>query len=301
MKVLALSGGVGGARLLDGLYELSPSMTAVVNTGDDFVHCGLSVCPDLDTVMYTLSGLADETRGWGLKDETFGALEQIRAFGGPDWFALGDRDLATHLLRTDAMRRGESLSAVTSRLCGALGITARIVPMSDEPCPTLVDTVGEGTLSFQHWLVRRRGEPEVQAIRFEHRPPPAPGLLRAIEGADVVIIGPSNPYVSIDPILRLEGVRQALQEKVVVAVSPIVGGRAIKGPLATMIPQLAGVPASADAIARHYGSLLSGMVVEHGDSVTGLPVLATETIMKSRNERVALAQRVLAFAAERLR
>ncbi len=303
MKVVALSGGVGGARFADWLARISPSLTLIVNTGDDFVHLGLSVCPDLDTVMYTLAELGDEERGWGLKGETFAALERVRVYGGPDWFALGDRDLATHLVRSEALRNGESLTHVTARLCGAVGVSARLLPMADAPCRTLIETISDGTLPFQEWFVRRRAQPAVRAVRFDGCPPPAPGVLEAIDEADVVLIGPSNPYVSIDPILSLEGVNAALRKKRVVAVSPIVGGRAVKGPLATMIPELTGAPASALAIAEHYGALLAGIVIERGDESPQMPphlsVLATDTIMKSRDDRVRLAREVLAFAAER--
>jgi LPPG:FO 2-phospho-L-lactate transferase len=295
MKVVALSGGVGGARFLDGLARVGMSLTAIVNTGDDFEHLGLYVSPDLDTVMYTLAALGDEERGWGLKDESFRALETVRRYGGPDWFALGDRDLGTHLVRTAALRAGQSLSQVTERLCRALGITARVLPMADGPCRTVIETP-EGPLPFQDWFVGRRAQPEVRRVRFEGQPPPAPGVLEAIAHCEVALIGPSNPYVSIDPILSLAGVREALAKKAVVAVSPIVGGRAVKGPLGTMIPQLTGQPASAAAVARHYGPLLSAMVVERGDEIDGVRCLATDTVMKTRDDRLRLAREVLAFA-----
>lgn len=304
-RVVALSGGVGGARFLDGLSCALPpgALTAIVNTGDDFEHLGLYICPDVDTVMYTLAELGDEDRGWGLAGETFAAIEMIGRYGGPDWFALGDRDLATHLLRTSAMRRGEPLSSITARLCDRLGVRARVLPMADAPCRTMIETVADGTLPFQQWFVRRRARPPVRAIRFEGRPPPAPGVLEAIEASELVLIGPSNPYVSIDPILALDGVRSALARKPVVAVSPIVGGRAIKGPLATMIPELTGAAPTAAAIARHYGALLRGLVVEHGDERDdfSVPVRTTDTVMKSREGRWRLAEAALAFAAELLR
>ncbi|MFO7179903.1 MAG: 2-phospho-L-lactate transferase [Pseudomonadota bacterium] len=303
-RVVALSGGVGGGRFLDGLARELPSaaLTAIVNTGDDFEHLGLYVCPDLDTVMYTLAAVGDELRGWGLAGETFAAMAMLRQYGGPDWFHLGDRDLATHLLRTAELRRGESLSAITTRLCGALGIAVRVLPMTDAPCRTLVETVDEGTLTFQDWLVRRGARPAVRGIRWDARPPPAEGVLEAIGAADLVLIAPSNPYVSIDPILGLDGVRAALAAKPVVAVSPIVHGRAVKGPLATMIPALAGVAPSAAAIARHYGALLRGIVVERGDErqIEGVAVYATDTVMRSRADRQRLARETLAFAAELL-
>jgi LPPG:FO 2-phospho-L-lactate transferase len=301
MKVVALSGGVGGARLLDGLARALPpgALTAVVNTGDDFVHLGMNVSPDLDTVMYTLAGLAHEERGWGLAEESFAGLAMVKRYGGPDWFALGDRDLATHLLRSEALGAGEPLSAITARLCAALGITQAILPMSDEPVRTMIETTAEGTLPFQQWFVRRRAEPRVRAVRFDGGRIPAPGILDAIQACDVVVVGPSNPYVSIDPILSLDSVREALSRKPVVAVSPIVGGAAIKGPLATMIPDLTGEPASAGAVARHYRGLVRAMVVERGDegTVESIPVLGTSTVMRSRDDRLRLANEVLGFAA----
>ena len=302
-SVVALSGGVGGARLLDGLAQVLPPgvLTAIVNTGDDFEHWGLYVSPDIDTVMYTLSGLADEQRGWGLKDESFRALEGVKRFGGDDWFGLGDRDLATHLIRTESLRRGESLSAITHRLCSAVGVPARVLPMADGPCRTMIETTDAGTLTFQNWFVRKRAQPAVRAVRFEGAPSPAPDVLPAIANAEVVIIGPSNPYVSIDPILTRPRVREAIRAKKVVAVSPIVAGQAVKGPLATMIPQLTRATASAQACADHYRGLLTGFVVEDGDEVKqpGVAISAGKIIMRDRPDRARLAREVLTFA-ERL-
>jgi LPPG:FO 2-phospho-L-lactate transferase len=301
MKVVALSGGVGGARLLDGLAQaIQPGLlTAVVNTGDDFVHLGLHVSPDLDTVMYTLAGLSHDERGWGLAEESFAGLAMVKRYGGPDWFGLGDRDLATHLLRTEALRAGEPLSAITARLCGALGVAHPVLPMSDQPVRTMIETVGEGTLPFQQWFVRRRAEPAVRAVHFEGGRAPAPGVVAAIDACDVVVVGPSNPYVSVDPILCLDGVRGAIASKPVVALSPIVGGAAVKGPLASMIRELTGEAASAGAVARHYRGLVHAMVVEQGDegTVASIPVLATQTVMRSRSDRVRLAREVLELAS----
>jgi LPPG:FO 2-phospho-L-lactate transferase len=302
MKVVALSGGVGGARFLDGLARaLRPeALTIVVNTGDDFVHLGLHISPDIDTVMYTLTGLANEERGWGLAEESFETLSMVRRYKGPDWFALGDRDLATHLLRTEALRAGTPLSTVTARLCASLGVRPRILPMTDAPYRTLIETTTEGTLAFQDWFVRRRAEPTVHAVRFEGTPRPAPGVIEAIAACDFVMIGPSNPYVSIDPILSLDGVRATMMLKPVTAISPIVAGHAVKGPLATMVRDLAGEVASAGAIARHYRGLVRAMVVERGDEATveALPVLGTSTVMRSRDDRLRLAREALDFAEE---
>jgi LPPG:FO 2-phospho-L-lactate transferase len=299
-RVVALSGGVGGAKLVDGLAAILPpeALTVIVNTGDDFVHWGLTICPDLDTVMYTLAGLAHPEQGWGLAGESFHALGMVERLGGPAWFRLGDHDLGTHLVRSARLAAGESLTTITAALCARLDIGARVLPMSDAPRPTRLDTV-EGTLDFQTWLVGKRGAPAVSRVWWPSSPPPAPGVLEAIAAADVVVIGPSNPYVSIDPILTLDGIRTEIARKPVVAVSPIVDGRAVKGPLAGMIGQLAGRTPSAAALAAHYGSLLRGLVLEHGDAAPDL--IATRhasTIMHDRRERAALAREVLAFAEE---
>jgi LPPG:FO 2-phospho-L-lactate transferase len=301
MKIVALSGGVGGARLVDGLAravaERAGELTVIVNTGDDFVHLGMHVSPDVDTVMYTLAGLAHEERGWGLAEESFAGLAMVRRYGGPDWFALGDRDLATHLLRTEALRAGEPLSSITARLCAALGVGPRVVPMADAPVRTMIETASDGALPFQEWFVRRRAEPRVRAVRFEGARAPAAGVIEAIDASDLVVVAPSNPYVSVDPILAMAGVREAIARRPTVAVSPIVAGAAIKGPLATMIRDLAGEEPSPGAIVRHYRGLVRAMVVERGDeaSVVGVPVRGTSTVMRSRDDRARLAREVLAF------
>ena len=306
MKVVYLSGGVGGARLLEGMARvLAPeALTAIVNVGDDFEHLGLYVCPDLDTVLYTLAHLSDMKRGWGLRGETFRALELLKRYGGEDWFQLGDKDLALHVMRSAWRAQGERLTSIAARLARALEVTCAVLPMSDEPVRTLIETERDGVLGFQDWLVRRRGEPRVAGVRFAgmESARATPEACAALDAADLIVIGPSNPYVSVDPILALPSVRERLRVKPVLAVSPIVGGRAIKGPLAEMIPTLAGRPPSAGAIAAHYGELLSGMVVERGDegSVERVPVFATDTVMRGARERKALAAAVLAFG-ERLR
>lgn len=302
-SIVFLSGGVGGARLLHGLAAVLPAeaLTAIVNTGDDFVHWGLTICPDLDTVMYTLAGLAHEERGWGLKDESFGALAMMQRYGGPAWFQLGDRDLGTHLLRTQRLAGGESLSAVTARLCRALGVAQHVLPMADEPRRTRIDTRELGTMLFQDWFVRERCKPAARRIWFDGTSTPAPGVIPAIERADLVIIGPSNPYVSIDPILTLEGIRDAVARKPTIAVSPIVGGKAVKGPLADMIHDLASKQPSAAAVVDHYretyGDILGGVVVERGDEdpIRELHVLATNTIMSTVDDRARLARELLEF------
>ncbi|ACY12701.1 2-phospho-L-lactate transferase [Haliangium ochraceum] len=317
-RIVALSGGVGGARFVHGLAAaLAPAaaaadasasagaaeqLTVIVNTGDDFRWWGLAISPDLDTVMYTLAGLSDDERGWGLRGESFAALSMVAAYGGETWFQLGDRDLATHLQRSEALARGDSLSAVTARLCARLGVGPRVLPMADAPRQTRIDTAEHGSLLFQEWFVRERTRPRPERIWFEGTTTPAPAAMEALAEADLVLIGPSNPYVSIDPMLGLDGVREALARVPVVAVSPIVGGRAVKGPLAEMIPQLAGRPASAAAVCAHYqerwDGLLRGFVVESDDAseITELPVLGTDTIMRDHAARARLARATLAFA-----
>ena len=302
-RVVCLSGGVGGARLLHGLARALPegALTVVVNTGDDFRHWGLHIAPDLDTVMYTLSGLGDEQRGWGLAEESFGALGMVRRYGGEDWFALGDRDLGTHLVRSEALGRGETLSTVTARLFAGVGVTTRVLPMADAPAATMIDTESDGTLPFQQWFVRRHAAPAVKRVWFDGAPAPAPGVVEAIAAAELVVIGPSNPYVSVDPILALDGVREALARRKVVALSPIVGGRAVKGPLAEMIRALAAAAPSAAAIVRHYRGLLAGIVVEVGDEeearAAGCAVLGARTVMATRDDSLRLARELLDFAA----
>jgi len=299
-RVVYLSGGVGGARLLDGLARQLPAdrLCVVVNVGDDFQHWGLSICPDLDTVMYTLCGLSDQAQGWGLLHETHNALGMMRRYGAADWFALGDRDLATHLMRSQLLREGVCLTEVTRRLCQSLGLAVRVLPASDDPHPTLIATEHEGELSFQDWLVRRRARPNARGVRSAGSAAPTPQVLQALDDAELVLIGPSNPYVSIDPIINLKGVRERLRRLPVVAISPIVAGKAIKGPLAEMIPTLAGEPASAGAIARHYGELLDGLVVEAGDEdgVQGVRTRGAATVMRSATDRQRLAAEALDFA-----
>ncbi|MEY4576629.1 MAG: hypothetical protein RL701_1332 [Pseudomonadota bacterium] len=304
-RVVYLSGGVGGARLAHGLARcLQPGQLAcVVNTGDDLVHWGLNVSPDLDTMLYTLADIADVERGWGLAGETFEALASVKRYGGESWFALSDRDLATHVLRSQWLREGATLTQVTERLCRGLGVTTPLLPMADTACETMIDT-DAGTLGFQSWLVAERALPAVRRVWFRHALPSGtqatPEVLAALEAAQLVIIGPSNPYVSIDPILALPGVRERVQARPVIAVSPIVHGRAVKGPLAGMLETLGAMEPSAASIAKHYDTLLHAFVVERGDEaeVAQLPVLGTETVMLTRAESRTLAQRVVMFARE---
>jgi LPPG:FO 2-phospho-L-lactate transferase len=298
-NLVYLSGGVGGARLAHGLYQLldPETLTMIVNTGDDLRHWGLAISPDLDTMMYTLADVADVARGWGLADETFHALSWVQRYGGETWFQLGDRDLATHLMRTQWLHEGRSLTEVTQTLCTRLSVHCRVLPMCDAPCETMLDT-DLGTLAFQQWLVGQRGKPRVERVWFRGEARASGAVLSALEAARIVIIGPSNPYVSIDPILMLPGIRERLAGKSVLAVSPIVHGQAVKGPLAEMLRSLSNTDPNPASIARHYGSLLSALIVERGDEIDlgELPVLGADTVMHSRVESRALAQQVLEFA-----
>ncbi|MEJ2512045.1 MAG: 2-phospho-L-lactate transferase [Anaerolineales bacterium] len=304
MSIVALAGGVGGAKLADGLARvLSPrELSVVVNTGDDFKHFGLYISPDLDTVCYNLAGLDNPNTGWGRNGETWTAFGEIDRLGGPTWFQLGDRDLGTHLERTRRLQAGDSLSKITADFCKAWGISSVVLPMSDDPVPTIVLTE-EGEMAFQDYFVARRCKPKVTGFRFEGilQSTPAPGVIEAIEDAELVIICPSNPWVSIDPILGVPGIRSAIEQKTVVAVSPLIGGKALKGPAAKMFSELEIEP-SALAVAQPYGELLNGFVFDRQDKnlpkFIGFPSLITDTILVEREQRKSLAEEVLSFARE---
>jgi LPPG:FO 2-phospho-L-lactate transferase len=307
-KIVAICGGIGGAKLALGLSRILPpaDLAIVVNTGDDFEHLGLHVSPDLDTVLYTLSGLADRERGWGRGDETWNFMAMLGALGGETWFNLGDRDLALHVARTEWLRGGGSLSDFAEKIAATLGIGPRIVPMSDDPVRTMV-TTDEGELAFQRYFVGRRCEPAVTAIRFAgaETARPAPAFLAALSdpGLAAIVICPSNPWLSIDPILAVPGVRAALERAPapVIAVSPLVGGKAVKGPTAKIMGEL-GIPPTSVSIAAHYAGLIDGMVLDTGDAAdaASLPIPAgiVPTLMQDLADRERLARDVLAFAAE---
>lgn len=308
MKIVALAGGVGGAKLAAGLQDaLAPGdLTVVVNTADDFDLWGLRICPDLDTVMYTLAGIANPETGWGIKGETFDALDMLSRYGEDTWFMLGDRDLATHVLRTERRRAGESLTGITHALSKALGVPGAILPMADEPVSTAVETP-EGMLEFQEYFVRRRQKDEVLGVKLrgieEARPTDA--VLESLASADRILLCPSNPLVSIGPILAVPGMRKALASSSApkAAVSPIIGGRALKGPADRMLDSL-GYEVSATGVARMYEGLVNGFVIDREDEAQnydiealGMRVLVTDAIMRDAGDRRRLACEVLEFAS----
>jgi LPPG:FO 2-phospho-L-lactate transferase len=310
-RVLALSGGIGGAKLVLGLSRvLEPKdLLVIANTGDDFEHLGLHISPDLDTLTYVLAGLDHPERGWGRRDESWAFMETLGALGGETWFQLGDRDLALHVERTRRLRAGELLSAITVGVCRRLGVRQRLLPMADDPVRTRLLTAEEGWLDFQDYFVRRKCQPRLRELAFaeaEHARP-HPDFLAALadERLRAVVICPSNPFISVEPILALPGVRGALAACAapVIAVSPIIGGRAVKGPTAKMMGEL-GLEATAFSVARRYGDLLDGFVLDDADrqTVRELPMRAfvTRTLMTSVAEKEALARAVL-DAADTLR
>jgi LPPG:FO 2-phospho-L-lactate transferase len=266
-RIAVLCGGLGGSRCVDSLARAAgpEAITAIVNVGDDLEAFGLHVSPDLDTVLYTLAGLLDEERGWGVRDETYNALAAAGALGGETWFTLGDRDVGLHLMRTRWLGEGVPLSGVSARLGDALGVRVRLLPATDDPLRTQVETL-DGRLDFQTWFVARGHRDRVLAVRFEGAEDtrPAPGVLEAIEEAELVVIAPSNPFVSIFPILAVPGIREAVGAKRVAAVSPLVGGRAFRGPLPSMLESLGHEPSSA-GVAGLYGGLVDVFAVAPGD------------------------------------
>ena len=310
-KTIALSGGVGGAKLALGLSKvLDPAeLLIVANTGDDFEHLGLHISPDLDTVMYTLAGLSNSEVGWGLEGETWAFLEALERLGSETWFRLGDRDLATHVERTRRLAAGDGLGTVTRELCSNLGIRHPIVPMTDDRVRTIVHT-DQGALDFQHYFVRDQCRPSVTAFEFAgiDSASPTSAFRAALEESARVVLCPSNPFVSVDPILGLEGVEEALRRDAVpvVAVSPIVGGEALKGPAAKMMREF-DLPSTALEVARHYKErgLLDGFVLDTIDEnqapeveALGLQVIVTNTVMHDLDDRIRLAKVSLALAEE---
>jgi LPPG:FO 2-phospho-L-lactate transferase len=302
--VLALSGGVGGAKLALGLCRILPpdTLTIVANTGDDFEHLGLAISPDLDTLLYTLSGNDNPELGWGRRGETWNFMAALEALGGESWFRLGDGDLATHVERTRRLHAGESLSAIIDDFRRRLGIIARLLPMSDDPVRTRLRTP-EGWLDFQDYFVRLRCEPVISELDFAgaETARPYPDFLATLADPDLraIVICPSNPFISIDPILAVPGIRAALRDchAPVVAVSPIIGGKAVKGPTAKMMAEL-GLPVDAAAVAGHYRDFLDAYIADEEDAAAvaclDIPVVLTRTLMQSLADREALARTILA-------
>lgn len=307
--VVVLSGGTGGAKLVQGLKHLVPneSLTVIVNTGDDLEWWGLHVSPDIDSILYTLADAISPERGWGLDHESFRCLERMESLDEPAWFRLGDRDLATHLVRTNLLRDGKSLSAITAELARRMGVTTHVLPMSNDRIATMIDTP-LGTLNFQEYFVRERHQVEVRAVHFDgaERARPAPGVLDCIRSADVIILAPSNPVTSIGPILAVPGIRDALRQASapVTAVSPIIGGDAFSGPAGTLMRRK-GWPSTIGGVAKAYEDFLDILVVDLADHADAdhlregdLHVLCANTVMKTPQDKQELARFTLHAAMQ---
>jgi len=299
LNILALAGGVGGAKLLDGLARVLPagSLSAVVNIGDDFNHYGLHIAPDLDTVMYTLSGWFNPQTGWGVRDESWQTLDMLTQYGEAPWFRLGDRDMATHILRRHLLEQGWTLTQITTHLCANLGIKQHLLPASDDRCATMLDTVEAGTLAFQDYFVRQGWQPTVTRIWYDGNAQPTPQVHAAFENADAIIICPSNPFLSIDPILTLGDLREKLQKRRVpcIAVSPLIKGQAVKGPAHKIMGEL-GHDASNDGIMAFYQSMIDVLVVDHGDQPNFGAYHEAAIMMHNKDDKMRLAQTVLQLA-----
>lgn len=308
MAYLALTGGVGGAKLAVGLARLlgSRELVFVANTGDDFEHLGLHIAPDIDTLTYTLAGCVNTATGWGRKDESWQFMSALEELGGETWFRLGDKDLATHITRTRLLAEGATLTDATLHMGQSLGVAHRILPMSDDPVRTLVRTTS-GTLPFQRYFVRERCRPVVSGFHFEGAASaaPNPAVLEALEDCQGILICPSNPFVSVDPILAVSGMRNALKAcpAPVLAVSPIVGGRAVKGPTAKIMREL-GISPTAREVARYYGDLLDGFILDERDAgldgTLPVPSALAKSVMVTLEDRIQLARAALEFL-DRLR
>lgn len=302
LNIVCLAGGVGGAKLAAGLAQIVPPerLTVIVNTGDDFQHLGLTVCPDLDTVVYTLGGVANPETGWGRVGESWVTIEEAGRLGGPAWFKLGDLDLATHLVRSQLLADGQSLTAVTRHLCTQFGILTQVLPMSDLPAPTMIATDKE-LLPFQIWFVKERWQPTVREVCLPQDVRATPQVMRVLEQADIVVFAPSNPFVSIDPILHAYPIREMIMDlpRAVVAVSPIIGGKAVKGPAAKMMAEL-DMSVTSESVARYYDDLIDGFVYDQQDA--GLcenldcATLMSDTLMTDGISQARLAAEVLRFA-----
>ncbi len=301
-RVVVLTGGVGGAKLVLGLSRITASdaLTAIVNTGDDFQHLGLHISPDIDTLLYTLSGKANSAQGWGREGESWSFMAALRELGGEDWFQLGDGDLALHVARTHALTQGQSLSQITARFAAQWGIATRILPMSDQAVATILDT-DQGRLEFQRYFVEQRCAPAVRRIMFEGatHAVPAPGVIEAIQSADAVLLAPSNPFLSVDPLLAVPGIGSAIEQTKapVIAVSPLVGGTAVKGPTAKLMQEL-GMAVDNDSIARHYAGLIDAILIDNGDRCDAPDVVVGRcaTLMTTLDDKIRVAQAALDLA-----
>lgn len=300
-NVVVLTGGVGGAKLVLGLQALMPAerLTAIVNTGDDFRHLGLHVSPDIDTLLYTLAGKANRTQGWGREGESWSFMAALRELRGEDWFALGDHDLALHVLRTTRLAHGDGLATITQDFARAWGIAIEVLPMSEQVVRTHVLT-DVGDLEFQRYFVEHRCEPTVSAIRFEgaETAAPGPGVAEAISRAETIVIAPSNPFLSVDPLLAVPGIRDALERAraPVVAVSPIIGGKAIKGPTVKLMNEM-GLAVSNDTIVRHYNGLIDGLLIDERDPApVAIATAGTDTMMRTLEDKRRVAQAALDLA-----
>lgn len=300
-RIVLLVGGVGGAKLAFGLAQIIPpqNLTIIVNTGDDFEHYGLQICPDLDTVMYTLAGIVDPLNGWGIANDSIATLGMLARYGETTWFRLGDQDIATHLLRTQRLRQGHTLTAVTQYLSLSLGVRPTILPMTDDRVATIVRTTEYGELSFQDYFVRHRWQPTIESLRYDGADTAGmtPQVYEAIERADAILIGPSNPWLSIAPILAIEAIRTAICARNIprVALTPIVQGRALKGPAAKIMAEL-GYDVSVESVLSYYDSFINGFVYDHKDNPivhTDLRLLAIDTIMNTPADKARVATHIM--------
>lgn len=307
MKIVALTGGVGGAKLVYGFDQiLKPGdLTVIVNTGDDFEHFGLYICPDLDTVCYSLANIADPLTGWGREGDNYQSLDEAIKMGGPDWFRIGNKDLGTHLERTRRLKAGQKLSEITRDFCSIWGINSWVIPMTDDKVSTTLITAEIGEIPFQEYFVHQKCQPLIKSIKYSgmENAKPVPTILEAIEEASLVVICPSNPWVSIDPILNVQGIKKAISKKKVVVVSPIIQGKALKGPAAKMFFEL-GIEPSAEAVVDHYCDLVRGFVLDQLDlnlknkiNEKGIITFITDTIMQDKLDKVRLAEKIIKFSA----
>lgn len=305
LKVVALAGGVGGARMVNGLANILPphQFSVIVNTGDDFLHWGLQICPDLDTVMYTLAGLSNPINGWGLENESFNCLGGMQRLGMPDWFRIGDQDLALHLTRSFWLNNSLNLTEVTGKIAKALNVKHSILPMCDQPYRTIAIT-DQGEMDFQTYFVKNQWQPVLYGLRWESDKniQAAPQVLTTLKEANLIILCPSNPFVSIDPILNLPGVKEVVEKKYTVAISPIIGGKAVKGPAAKMFSELLSREASASAVADYYltKNILNGFVIDLHDVESkgslqekGLDILATDSLILDKKNQIRLTKEIL--------